>query len=143
MEETRFELHASRKLVSIDRVTAEDEQMGAQESIGIEQSYDISRDSRDAVDSRGDTEFGSSAELFLKGFEAFSERVFLFSESAKEFLRFGRPWTKRPLVALAVERLYEVFPGTNLLPVKTAPEFVVLLTQVEEVLVELDGIDWS
>ena len=33
LEETAFELYASRELVSVDRVTAEDEQMGAQEPL--------------------------------------------------------------------------------------------------------------
>jgi hypothetical protein len=36
--------------------------------------------------------------------------------------------TARMLVALAVERLYEVFRGANLLPVKRIPELLILLT---------------
>lgn len=70
-------------------MTAVDEQVGAQESAGIEQPDDVSRDVRDAVDSRGDTEFGSSTKLLLERLELPAELAFLFCELAKEVLGLG------------------------------------------------------
>ncbi len=67
MEKAGFELYSSRQLVRVDRVTTEDEQMGAQEPTGIEEPYDISRYPRDAIDSRSNAELGSSGELFPRG----------------------------------------------------------------------------
>jgi len=115
--------------------------MGAQEPIGIEQPYDVSRDSRDAVDSRRDAEFRSSAELFLEGLELPSELTFLSCEVAKEVLGFGGPRTERLLVTHTVQRLYEVFLGGDGFPMKSASKFLVFLTKVEEVLIKLDSID--
>src|SRR5438477_99685 len=59
----------------------------------------------------------------------------------KNFLCLWRARTQGLLMAFTVERLHQIFLRTDLLPVQSASEFQVLLTQFEQVLVELDCID--
>jgi hypothetical protein len=50
-------------------------------------------------------------------------------------------WAERVLMAFAVEGLDQVLLGSDLLPGEAAPELVILLAKLEEMLVELDRID--
>lgn len=45
------------------------------------------------------------------------------------------------LVAHSIQRLYEVFAGSDSFPMQSAAEFPMFLTKIEEVLIKLDSVD--
>src|SRR6185437_3794455 len=71
--------------------------------------------------------------------QPFGEIAFALGERAPDFLALGGARPKRLLMPGAIERLYQIFPAPDFLPMKAATIRSPLFTKFQETLVELDG----
>src|SRR5579862_461747 len=117
MKKPGFELYASRHLVGIHRVAAENYQMSAEQSARVERSHDVGGQSRNPIHSRGDAELGLPRDFEINCFDSRIEVAFSFGKFPVSLLGLGRARPKRAIAAMTVSDTDQVVVAGNLLPV--------------------------